>query len=380
VTSTSAPSREAAGVVRVALDVLPLVGQPSGVGAACRGLLEALLERPDVEVSAYAVARKAYLARREIPRRIAWRGRPVPTAAAQLGWKLLGFPTADALTCPCDVVHGTNFSVPPAKRTGRVVTVHDLTAVRYPELCTRATSRYPSLVRRAVDDGALVQVPSGFVRDELVGLLGVPADVVTVVPWGVPPVAEPTSAPAVEPPYVLALGTVEPRKDYPTLVAAFDELRHGDPALRLVVAGADGWGADSLTGAVAERHLEDEVVRLGYVNEEERNALLWNAAALAYPSLYEGFGFPPLEAMTAGVPVVATRAGGVPEVLGEAALLVEPRDAGALARALDAAVHDETTRDGLVTAGRRRVEQYSWAETARLLSELYRAAVERARR
>jgi glycosyltransferase involved in cell wall biosynthesis len=363
--------------LRVCLDVLPLVGQPSGVGAACRGLLEALAERPDVELSAYAVARKAFVARREIPRSVRFRGRPIPSRLAQLGWQAASLPRAEFLTGGCDVVHGTNFAVPPSRRAATVVTVHDLTAVRYPELCTPPTLRYPGLVRAAVGAGAVVHVPSVFVREEVVQLLQVPAERVHVVHWGVPPVAEPTTPPPVEPPYLLALGTVEPRKDYPTLVAAFHAISRRDASLRLVVAGADGWGTDSLTGAVAERQLEDRVVRLGYVNEEERNALLWNAAALAYPSLYEGFGFPPLEAMAAGVPVVATRAGGVPEVVGDAALLVEPRDPVELAGALASVLEDGSTRRALLEAGRRRLASFSWSATAEQMLAVYRDALGR---
>ncbi len=366
--------------LRVCLDILPLVGQPSGVGAACRGLFEALADRPDVELSAYAVARKAFLARREIPRSVRFRGRPIPTRLAQLGWRTAAIPRSESLTGRCDVVHGTNFAVPPSRRAATVVTVHDMASVRYPELCTASTLRYPSLVRGAVAAGAVVHVPSSFVRDEVVQLLDVPEERVRVVHWGVPPVPEPTTPPPVEPPYVLALGTVEPRKDYPTLVAAFHAIARRDEALRLVVAGADGWGTDSLTGAVAERQLEDRVVRLGYVNEEERSALLWNASVLAYPSLYEGFGFPPLEAMSAGVPVVATRAGGVPEVVADAAVLVEPKDPVELAGALASVLEDGATRRRLLEAGRRRVAAFSWSATAEQMMSVYGDALECRRR
>ncbi|MHB8243864.1 MAG: glycosyltransferase family 4 protein [Acidimicrobiales bacterium] len=360
--------------LRVALDILPLVGQPSGVGAACRGLLEALLERPDIELSTYAVARRAFLARREIPRAVPFRGRPVPTRLAQLGWQVARFPSAERVARPTDVLHGINFSVPPSRRAATVVTVHDLTALRFPELCTSATLRYPALVKSAVKRGAYVHVPSAFAGEEVISLLEVPRERVHVINWGVPPVAEPTMPSPIEPPYILSLGTVEPRKDYPTLVEAFHELSERDSTLRLVVAGADGWGTESLTEAVARRCLEDRVVRLGYVNEEERNALLWNASALAYPSVYEGFGFPPLEAMVAGVPVVASRVGGIAEIAGEAALLVAPREPGALAAGLRSVIEDGDLRRSLIESGRRRVRTLTWQEAAAKMVRLYRIA------
>lgn len=365
------------GPLRVALDVLPLVGQPSGVGAACRGLLEALSSRRDLELSGYAVARRAFLARREIAASMAFRGRPVPARLAHEAWLRVAFPSAERLTRRADVVHGTNFVVPPAGSSATVVTVHDLTAVHYPQLCTPATLAYPALVRKAVQRGAHVQVPSGFVRDDVLEALGLSEDRVHVVGWGVPPVVAPTTTPAVGPPYVLALGTVEPRKDHPTLVNAFYELVASEPELRLVIAGADGWGSAALTEAIAARRLEDRVVRLGYVNEEERNALLWNAAVLAYPSRYEGFGFPPLESMVAGVPVVATRTGAVPEVVGDAALLVEPGDAAALAAALAAVLSDQDLRGRLVARGAARASAFTWERTAEEMARLYRLATGR---
>ncbi len=137
--------------------------------------------------------------------------------------------------------------------------------------------------------------------------------------------------------YLLAVGTVEPRKDLPLLVDAFDLLESGssgEPGLRLVIAGPDGWGADALTSAIARSPVRDRIVRLGWVSDDQRVALLRGAAAMVFPSVYEGFGLPPLDAMATGTPVVATAAGAVPEVVGDAAVLVPPGDADALAEAI----------------------------------------------
>jgi alpha-1,3-rhamnosyl/mannosyltransferase len=172
-------------------------------------------------------------------------------------------------------------------------------------------------------------------------------------------------------PYVLFMGTIEPRKNLPVLVRAFDAAAEDDPELALVVAGAAGWGVDAFDESLARAHHRGRVRRLGYVTDGQRRDLLAGAAALAYPSRYEGFGFPPLEAMAAGVPVVAARSGAIPEVVGDAAVLVDPDDVDALAAALLAVVRDPDQRRALVTRGRAQLARFSWARMSDELAALY---------
>jgi glycosyltransferase involved in cell wall biosynthesis len=226
------------------------------------------------------------------------------------------------------------------------------------------------------------------VRDEVVEQLGVDVERVRVVPYGVDgpgqiaSVRPPTSPPSIHSlergrrsaPYVLALGAVEPRKNLPTLVRAFAELAPTHEDLELVVAGPGGWGETAFQAAVAACGVAGRVVRLGYLQEEDRLALLSGAVALAYPSLYEGFGFPPLEAMAAGVPVVASSAGSLPEVLGDAAELVAAGDDMALADALARVIDDAGLRSRLIEAGRVRAASFTWASAAASIVELYRVA------
>src|SRR5947199_3066178 len=264
------------------------------------------------------------------------------------------------------VVSGTNSIVPPTRAAGEVVTVHDLTPMRFPELAHAATLAYEPLIRRALARGAFVHTPSQFVAAEVVELFGVSADRVHAVAEGIPALPDVAADEQVAggAPYVLTIGTVEPRKDHPLLVRAFDAVAASDPDLRLVIAGPDGWGADALTDAVAAAKHRDRIVRLGYIDDEARAGLLKGARAFAFPSVYEGFGLPPLEAMRAGVPVVATAAGSVPEVLGDAALLVPVGDTDALAGALRDVVTDDAVRARLVDAGRSRASRYSWDRCA----------------
>jgi glycosyltransferase involved in cell wall biosynthesis len=270
--------------------------------------------------------------------------------------------------------------VPPSRRAARIATVHDLTTVRFPELCDAPTLAFPGLVRRALADGAWVHTPSAAVAAEVVDVLGAAPDRVRAVHSGVPPLPAPDLAAAARrvPPgtgrYVLAVGTAEPRKDLPGLVRAFDELAGDRPDLGLVLCGPPGWGSKALEAALDAAAHRSRVVQTGWVDDPTLSGLLSGAAALAYPSRYEGFGFPPLQAMAAGVPVVATRAGALPEVLGDAASLVPVGDTAALAAALARVLDDAGARDGLVARGREHAADYTWDRCAAGLAGLYRDA------
>jgi len=169
------------------------------------------------------------------------------------------------------------------------------------------------------------------------------------------------------------IGTIEPRKDHASLVRAMAAIWPILPDLRLVIAGASGWGRHELDAVVAELGVADRIQVLGYVGETAKADLLRGAEVVAYPSLYEGFGLPILEAMQAGVPVVSTTAGAIPEVAGRAAILVEPRDPSALAGALLSVLEDDGLRAQLAEAGRRRVGGFSWETTVEDLVATYRS-------
>src|SRR5262249_47673826 len=222
----------------------------------------------------------------------------------------------------------------------------------FPELCTPDTIQYGRLVRRAIDRGAVVHATSEFVAAEVREHFGIDDSRIAQIPLGVRPSGggdarrgkEIASAER----YVVALGTVEPRKNLPTLVRAFDRIAGRDPELRLRGrrgprrGGAGGCGRPG--HAPQPRRRRRRPGRLGYVSDTDRRDLLAGARVLAYPSIYEGFGLSPLEAMGAGVPVVAARAGALPETLGDAAVMVDPADVDALGAALDRVLHDDELR------------------------------------
>src|SRR5262249_21034858 len=339
--------------------------------------------RHDVSLVAYAVTGRAALASQtRLPPGLPLRVTGVPARALFAAWRSSSQPRIERWTGPVDVVHGTNFVVPPARARG-LVTVHDVAFLRDPHLVSPAARRFTGLLRAALRRGATVHVYSDTVGRDLEHLLPCPADRVVRIYPGIAATDDGDAAAgrllAGTDRYVLALGTVEPRKNLPRLVAAFDSEADCDGELRLVVAGPDGWGTAAFTEAVRGARHGDRVMRLGYVDDSARADLLAGARVLAYPSLDEGFGHPPLEAMRAGVPVVAARAGALPEVLGDAALLVDPSSAAALADAVGTAVADDAARSRLVAAGHDRVGRYTWGPAGGELVGLYRRAAAPAR-
>lgn len=357
----------------MALDLTPLLGPVTGVGQLVAELAGGLRARGDVDLRGYALTWRGrqHLAAAApgVPT-----GRALPARPCRLLWSHLDHPRITLATGPVDVVHGPNFVLPPTGRAAGLVTVHDLTAWHHPELVHASSRAYPRLVERAVGRGAHVHVVSQFVAGE-VAELGVAAERIHVVPNGVtpPPVGDPARGRALAgaATYLLAVGTIEPRKDYPGLVEALAALAADRPELVLVIAGGEGWGSDELDRAVEATGTAGRVRRLGYVPLRDKADLLAGARALVYPSVYEGFGLVPLEAMAAGVPVVVTDAGAVPEVVGDAAERCPVGDPAALAAAVARVIDDDAHAAGLVERGHRRVAGFAWARTVDAMAGLY---------
>ena len=370
--------------LRVALDVGALLGPRTGIGVFTSELASGLAARPDVDLVAYAPTwrgRHQLAAATPRPARVVTR----PMAARPLRelWRRMPLPPIEWFTGSVDLVHGPNYVVPPTRKAAAVVSVHDLTMVHFPAMCTADTLATVPLIRAAIRRGGWVHTDTEAVAAEVVDVFGADPARVRTVPLAPSPTPKPSpgalawaSSLTARSPFVLALGTVEPRKDLVGLVEAFGSLAASHPEVRLVIAGPDGWGADDLATAIAASPVRGRILRLGWVDTDQRAALLRGAAVLAYPSRYEGFGLPPLEAMLVGTPVVATDVPAVAETCGEATLLVPPADHDALAGALARVLDDEA---GLATrlrsAGPQRAATFTWDRSIEGMVSLYGEAM-----
>ena len=368
-------ARLGGGRLRVAIDGTSLIGMRTGIGHVTAHLVESLAPRDDLELSVYAITlRGRHDLDQRLPGGVRAATTPIPARLVRELWTRGAWPRIETWTGPIDVVHATNYVAPPT-RAATVLSVHDLTFVRFPELCTKDTLRYDSLVRAAIERGATVHTGSDFVASEIAEVFRLAPERIVRIYTGLSETAGGDAAAgrvrARADRYVLALGQIEPRKNLPMLVRAFDEVAGGDPGLALVVAGPDGWDLERFEAAVAAARHGDRVHRLGYVSDADPRDLLTGCTVFAYPSVYEGFGHPPLEAMQAGVPVVAARAGSLPEVLGDAALLADPHDVDELAAALTRVLTDESLRAALVERGHRQTARYQWSVAADQFAALY---------
>ena len=315
---------------------------------------------------------------------------PLTFRALTILWHRLGLPLyADLLTGWVQVFHCPDFALAPLHRAKGVVTIHDLSFLRFPEFTDASLLSYlhkvvPDSVRRA----ELVLADSNATREDVINWLNVDPGRVQVVYAGVHqrfrPVENAQALLATRARYrlpdrfVLAVGTVQPRKNLTRLIEAFGQIAHHED-VQLIIVGRLGWLFDSTLQRVAELQLQDHVRFLGFVPDDDLPALYSLASCFAFPSVYEGFGLPPLEAMACGTPVVSSNVSSMPEVLGTAALFIDPYDVDALAEALRQVLADPELQRTMSQAGLEQVKAFSWTAAAQRLLTVYRSLASQSR-
>jgi len=283
-----------------------------------------------------------------------------------------------------DLYHATDFVLPPTlSRTRTLLTVHDVSFVRVPDAASPGLQAYlDRVVPRSVWRSDHILADSQATKADLIDLYNLPSEKITVLLSGVDKhfrrvdegdvlLTTRTRYNLGTTPYILSVGTVQPRKNYGRLIQSLARLRESAYDIKLVIAGGRGWLEDPIYETIRNTHMQNHVQFIGFANEADLPALYSAAYCCAFPSLYEGFGLPILEAMACGTPVVTSNLSSLPEVAGDAAITVDPYDIDALTNALKRLLDDQSLYQSLIHKGYERVKLFSWEQSARQLRQIY---------
>ncbi len=371
--------------MRICFDLSPALHRHAGIGRYAHELLAALTRIDRANTYRVFHNQLAFNERVDAPLD------PLPRTVIPLTakpWRMSVL-LADFLRVPMDrwipgidVFHGTDHLLPPLRRARTVFTLHDLIFKFFPEYHLPLNRAFlgvmlPRFLRRA---DAIIAVSECTKRDAI-RLYHLPPEKITVIYEGVDPalrpvedknlIAQARARYAHGQPFILYLGTIEPRKNIVALIDAVRALRARGLPHRLLIAGRKGWLYQPTLDHVAQMGMSDAVDFLDYVPDAELPALFSACDAFVFPSLYEGFGLPPLEAMACGAPVVCSNTSSLPEVVGDAAVLFDPRDIGEIASAIERVVSDAALRDELRAKGIAQAAKFSWERAARETLAVY---------
>lgn len=357
--------------MKIAIDIQTTLGQPTGFGFYVSNLVEALKKvDPNDE---FALIRPAGETDFSTPRRFIWDQFTFPRKARK---------------AKVDLLHQPCFSVPFIFHGPSVVTIHDIICILFPENIPFASKMFysrwmPFSYRKATKFITI----SNSTKEDIVRVLKIPEEKITVVYNSYDEsFTIPTSSAKIQAvlkkykipgDYVLHVGTLEPRKNLNFLIDVFSAVlaRPENKNLHLVIAGKKGWFYEGLFEKVRERQLENKVIFTGYIDNEDKPALYKGARIFAFPSMYEGFGLPPLEAIASGVPVISSNTSSMPEVIGDAGILISPKDTKKWIEAITRVNTDDELRDKMKEKNKIQAKKFSWDKAARETVEVYRRAV-----
>lgn len=369
--------------MRILVDYRSALRQRTGVGEYLHALIGAYQQTYHDQVTIFSSSWKdrvgpavaTALHARVVDRRI-------PVRALNYLWHRRSWPPVELLAGDTDIAHAGHPLLIPTRRAAQVITIHDLDFLTNPERTSAEIRRdYPELAAAHARRADAIITSTAHARDLVVSTFGVAEDRLYVCPPGVPVWATLGHQPNVPASgHILFLGTLEPRKNLGVVLDAYEQLiaRRATVA-PLVIAGGASAAAESWLDRIARSPLSSSVTRLGYVAQDAREALFAGARALVLPSLNEGFGLTALEAMAAGVPVIASNRGSLPEVIADGGLLLESDDPSAWAAALERISTDTEWATRLAAAGLARARAFTWATTVSRLHQAYTDAIERRR-
>lgn len=372
--------------MRIAIDGMLLGRRFSGVESAITDLVRTLAASGSHEYRLYTGVGAAAITPAGGRLRIVHSRWPVRFRPIRILWEQLALPPFLA-AAPCALLHSPGYVAPLMAPIPVVLTLYDLIAFSHGECCTRSNRwHYRLLVPPSVRKAARVIVPSRAVRDDLIRFMPAAAGKIRVIPLGIREEFRPVSDTATTDhlrrkyglpgPFILFVGRTEPKKNLIRLIEAYKLLRQRT-ALRhpLVLAGTPSWDEARVAAAVRESGLTDAVIRTGFVPAEELPALYSMADLFVFPSLCEGFGLPPLEAMACGTPALVSDRGALPEIAGVAAVVTDPLAPDRMARDMERLLTDRVLRDTCIAKGLCHARTFSWAKTAAATEEVYAEAV-----
>ncbi len=373
--------------MKFAIDIQSAVTQKAGVGRYTRELVEhvaAAIEPLDELALPYFDFRRGAVPF-PVPKATMHPVRWIPGRAVQASWRFLRLPPYDLLCGKADLYHFPNFIIPPLWRGKAVVTIHDLAFMRYPQFAEDRNVKYlNSNIRRTARRADAIITVSRFSAQEVETYLHVPPERIFPIHHGIDTrfrrpdehsIRSALASLGLDRPYLLTVGTIEPRKNIPHLIRVFETLNTFDGDL--VIVGGKGWKYEPILDRIRQSPRAANIRCMGYAGDDALPALYAGATVFLLASFYEGFGFPPVEAMACGTPVVSSTGGSLEEVLGDGAALLDHFDVDRWAETVRQAIGDTTFRQGLIERGARQADRYTWRDTARRTLDIYRQVAAR---